>query len=557
MTLAGRPWLAGYPAGVPHELEAIPFDSIPQVLAASARRFGDRVAFENFGATLSFAELDRKSRDFAAWLRSLPGLGPGDRVAVMMPNLINYPVALFGILRAGLVVVSVNPLYTARELEHQIRDSGAVAIVIYEGAAHTLQEVLARTPVRHVVVSAVGDMLGWPKGMFLNAVLRHVKKMVPPWNLPGAVRFPDALSAGRGLELAEPAIGPDDLAFLQYTGGTTGVSKGAMLRHRNVVANCLQIKAYSDTVFREGGEVAIAALPFYHILALVLNCMLGVCRGDRQILVTNPRDIPRFVATLARSRFTFMVGVNTLYNALSHHPGFAAVDFSAMKMCGGGGAPLHLAVAARWKEITGRTLVEGYGLTETSGAVSINPPGIPEHTGTTGFPLPGTEVEIRDDGGHAVAQGEIGQVFVRGPQVMAGYWQRADETAKVLGPDGFLATGDMGQITPEGYLRIVDRLKDMILVSGFNVYPNEIEDVLATHPGIVEAAVVGVPDEQSGETVKAFVVRKDPLLTPEAVVSHCRANLTGYKVPHRIEFRDSLPKSPVGKILRRELRDPA
>ncbi|MBK8018643.1 MAG: AMP-binding protein [Betaproteobacteria bacterium] len=525
------------------------------MVSAAARKYGARTAFENFGKGLTFEDLEHRSREFAAYLQSGLGLAKGDRVAVMMPNLLNYPIALFGILRAGLVVVSVNPLYTARELEHQLKDSGAKAIVIFEGAAHTLQQIASRVPVKHVIVSAVGDLLGFPKGFIINLVLRHVKKMVPAWNLPGAVRFPDALTKGAAMRLKEPEIGPDDLAFLQYTGGTTGVSKGAMLRHRNVLSNCLQIKAYMGPAFREGEEVAIAALPFYHILALVLNCMLGLYRGDRQILITNPRDIPRFVQTLADSRFTFMVGVNTLYTALLNHPDFARIDFSAMKMCGGGGAPLQLAVARRWKQVTGRTLIEGYGLTETSGAVSINTPTIEEHTGTTGFPLPSTEVEIRDDQGHALPQGDVGQVCVRGPQVMAGYWQRPDETAKVMTADGFFSTGDMGTITPEGYLRIVDRLKDMILVSGFNVYPNEIEDVLAGHPGIAEAAVVGVPDEQSGEAVKAFVVRKDASLTAESVIAFCKENMTGYKVPRHIEFRDTLPKSPVGKILRRELRD--
>lgn len=555
--MSSKPWLSHYPPGVPHTLDEPEFATIPAMLQAAVRKFGDRPAFENFGVTMSFDEIDRKSRDFAAYLVSTLGLQKGERVAVMMPNLINYPIALFGILRAGLVVVSVNPLYTARELAHQLNDSGARAIVVHEGAAHTLQQVVDHTPVRHVIVASIGDMLGFPKGALVNFVVRHVKRMVPSWRLVGAVRFPDALAAGAGAVLDEPPITADDIAFLQYTGGTTGVSKGAMLLHRNVVANCLQIRHFSGAAFREGEEVAIAALPFYHILALVLNCMLGMYRGDRQILVTNPRDIPGFVKTLARSRFSFMVGVNTLYTALLNHPDLARVDFSNLKMCGGGGAPLQLSVAKRWKEVTGRTLIEGYGLTETSGAVSINPPEIEEHSGTTGFPLPGTDVEIRSEDGRPLPQGEIGQVCVRGPQVMAGYWQRPEETDKVIGADGFFATGDMGLITPEGYLRIVDRLKDMILVSGFNVYPNEIEDVLAAHPDVIEAAVVGVPDEQSGEAVKAFVVRRDSALASDTLVAYCRASLTGYKVPRHIEFRDALPKSPVGKILRKELREAA
>lgn len=551
---SARPWLARYPAGVPHDLPPPEHGTLPAMMLAAAARHGDQPAFENFGVTRSFAQIERDSRAFAAYLQGGLGLRQGDRVAIMMPNLINYPIALFGILRAGMVVVSVNPLYTARELEHQLKDSGASAIVIYEGAAATLQEIIGRTPVKHVIVSAVGDMLGFPKGLVLNLVLRHVKKMVPAWSLPGAVRFPEALSRGAGAPYTEPAVAPDDLAFLQYTGGTTGVSKGAMLLHRMVIANVEQMRHYFAPKVSEGGEVAVAALPFYHILALVLNCMLFFRLGGRQVLITNPRDIPRFVQTLKGSGFSFIIGVNTLYNALANHPDFASLDFSRLKISGGGGAPLQLPVAQRWKKITGRPLIEGYGLTETAGAASCNPPTIEEHTGTTGLPLPGVMIEIRDDAGRALPQGETGQVCIRGPNVMAGYWQRPEETAKVLGPDGFLATGDIGLVTPEGYLRIVDRLKDMILVSGFNVYPNEIEDVLAAHPGIVEAAVIGVPDEQSGEAVKAFVVRRDPALTKEAVIAFCRDNLTGYKMPRQVEFRDALPKSPVGKILRRELR---
>ncbi|MFO1320021.1 MAG: AMP-binding protein [Burkholderiales bacterium] len=549
-----RPWLDHYPPGVPRDLGPLAVETVPAMLADALRRHGNRPAFDNFGVALSLPDLDERSRAFAAYLQGALGLVKGDRVAVMMPNLLNYPIALFGILRAGLTLVSVNPLYTARELEHQLRDSGAKAIVIFEGAAHTLQEIIGSTPVRHVIVSSVGDMLGFPKGWIINFVMRHVKKMVPAHDLPGAVGFRDALSRGEGKPFAEPPLDGDDLAFLQYTGGTTGVSKGAMLKHRNVVSNVMQISAWCRGVLGEGEQVSVAALPFYHILALTLNCLLGTYRGDRQILITNPRDIPRFVQTLKSSGFSMIVGVNTLYTALLNHPDIGTVDFSKLKMSGGGGAPLQLAVAQRWKAISGRTLIEGYGLTETSGAVSINPLEITEHTGTTGFPLPGTEVEIRDDDGRVLPQGGTGQVCVRGPQVMAGYWQRPDETAKVMDARGFFSTGDIGLITPEGYLKIVDRLKDMVLVSGFNVYPNEIEDVLVACPGVVEAAVVGVPDEQSGEAVKAFVVRKDPALTAEAVIAHCRSNLTGYKVPKHVEFRDALPKSPVGKILRRELR---
>ena len=554
MTDERRPWLKNYPPGVPADIGPLPHATIPALLAGSVARFGDRPAFENFGVQMSYAELDRLSRDFAAYLQSGLGLKKGDRVAVMMPNVLQYPIALFGILRAGLIVVSVNPLYTARELEHQLKDSGAAAIVIYEGAAATLQSILRATPVKHVIVAAVGDMLGFVKGMLINFVLRRVKKMVPDWNIAAAVRFPEALAAGKGLSFTAPAVDTDDLAFLQYTGGTTGVSKGAMLKHRNVLADVAQVQVYFTGHVSEGTEVAVAPLPFYHILALVLNCMMHLALGSRQILVTNPRDIPRLVKTLDGSGFTFFVGVNTLYNALAHNAEFAKLDFSKARVFGGGGAPLQVAVAKRWKEITGKPLVEGYGLTETSGAATVNPPNISEHTGTTGFPLPSTEVEIRDPEGKVVPMGDSGEVHIRGPQVMAGYWNRPEETAKVIGKDGFFATGDIGQFTPEGYLKIVDRLKDMVLVSGFNVYPNEIEDVLAAHPGILEAAVIGVPDEQSGEAVKAVVVRKDPSLTAEQVISHCRASLTGYKVPRQVEFRNTLPKSPVGKILRRELR---
>jgi long-chain acyl-CoA synthetase len=555
--VARKPWLKSYPPGVPERMPALEFESIPRMLEASVARYREQPAFESFGVRISYADLDRLSRDFAAYLQSKLGLKKGDRVAVMMPNILQYPVAVFGILRAGLVVVSVNPLYTARELQHQVADSGASVIVIFESAAHTLQEIMARTPVRHVIVASVGDMLGTLKGGLINFVFRRVKKMVKPWSIPGAVRFPEALAQGGARSLSTPTIAADDLAFLQYTGGTTGVSKGAMLQHRHILANVQQILAYTGDTVRDSREIAIAPLPFYHILALVLNCMMFVRAGGLQVLIANPRDIPALVKTMARSRFTFFVGVNTLFNALAHNEEFTRLDFSNLRMSGGGGAPVQLAVAKRWKEITGRVLSEGYGLTETSGAVSINRQDLDEHTGTTGLPLPSTDVEIRDADGRVLAHGETGQVFVRGPQVMAGYWQRPDETTKVLGADGFLATGDIGLITPEGLLKIVDRVKDMILVSGFNVYPNEVEEAVALHPGVLEACAIGVPDEVTGEAVKLFVVRKDPALTAEQIIAHCRENITGYKVPKIVEFRDTLPKSPVGKILRRELRDAA
>jgi long-chain acyl-CoA synthetase len=549
-----RPWTANYPPGVPADLGPPEHTSIPEMLQAAVARFGPSPAFESFGVRMTFAELDRRSRDFAAYLQSSLRLHRGDRVAVMMPNILQYPIAVFGILRAGLTVVSVNPLYTPRELEHQLRDSGAQTIVIYEGAAHTLQSILASTPVRSVIVASIGDLLGAVKGTLINFVLRKVKKLVPAWSIPQAVGFPQALSAGAALRFEPAAVQPDDIAFLQYTGGTTGVSKGAMLHHRHILANVQQVRTYFGREMREGDEVAIAPLPFYHILALVMSCMTFVRMGGKQVLIANPRDIPALVKTLSTSRFSFFVGVNTLFNALVNHPDFARVDFSNLRIAGGGGAAVQLAVARRWKEITGHVLSEGYGLTETSGAVSINPATIAEHTGTTGFPLPGTEVEIRNDANQPVPQGQSGQVFVRGPQVMAGYWKRPEETAKVIGPDGFFGTGDVGLITPEGYLKIVDRVKDMILVSGFNVYPNELEEVAALHPGILEAAAVGVPDANTGEAVKLFVVRRDPALTAEQVIQHFRENVTGYKLPRHVEFRDALPKSPVGKILRRELR---
>jgi long-chain acyl-CoA synthetase len=555
MTTSGDP----HPAGTsrpdaPVRIEPLPFGTIPDMLAASVRAYGARPAFENFGVGLTFQDVDRLSRDFAAYLQTRLGLRKGDRVAVMMPNILQYPVALFGILRAGLVVVSVNPLYTARELEHQLKDSGAAAIVIYEGAAATLQSVLRATPVRHVIIASVGDMLGAVKGTMINFVLRRVKKMVPQWSISDVVRFPQALAAGQGQPFAPPAIDTEDLAFLQYTGGTTGVSKGAMLKHRNVLADVEQCRMHFAPVISEGGDIAVAPLPFYHILALVLNCMMFFRIGGKQILITNPRDIPRLVKALDGSGFTFFVGVNTLFNALAHNMEFAKLDFSSVKVFGGGGAPIQVSVAERWKQITGKTLIEGYGLTETSGAATANDPLAESHTGTAGFPLPGTEIEIRDDFGRPLPIGETGQVHIRGPQVMAGYWNRPEDTAKAIGADGYFATGDVGMVTEEGLLRIVDRLKDMVLVSGFNVFPNEVEEVLAAHPGILEAAVVGVPDPQSGEAVKAFIVKKDLSVTEADVIAHCRENLTGYKVPRHVEFRDVLPKSAVGKILRRELR---
>jgi long-chain acyl-CoA synthetase len=552
-----KPWTQHYPPGVPVELAPLPFSSIGQMVQSSADRYSELPAFENFGVTLTYADTLRLSRDFAAYLQGGLGLAKGERVAIMMPNLLQYPVALFGILRAGLTAVSVNPLYTARELEHQLKDSGASVVVIFESAAHTLQAVIAHTPVRHTIIVSVGDLLGLIKGTLINFVFRSVKKQVPEYELPGAVKFGTALADGARLPFDAPSVNAEDIAFLQYTGGTTGLSKGAMLTHRNVLANVEQTRAFFADNLKEAEEICITCLPLYHILALVLNCMLYFQIGGKQVLITNPRDLDRFIDTLARSRFTIMVGVNTLFNALVNQPRFAQLDFSTMHHCYGGGAPIQESVAQRWKSVTGKPLLEGYGLTETSGVVSATPTNVADHTGTTGFPVTGTEVEIRDAKGAILAQGEIGQVYVRGPQVMAGYWHSPQETAAVLGSDGFLATGDIGLITPEGYLKIVDRLKDMILVSGFNVYPNEIEEVLMKHPGVLEAAAVGVPDSATGEAVKLFIVKKDANLSVADVTAYCRANLTGYKMPRHIEFRGALPKSPVGKILRRQLREPA
>jgi long-chain acyl-CoA synthetase len=552
-----KPWAQHYPPGVPVELGPVPFSCLGDMVEASAQRYSELPAFENFGVTLTYADTSRLSRDFAAYLQSGLALAKGERVAIMLPNLLQYPVALFGILRAGLTAVSVNPLYTERELEHQLIDSGATAIVIFESAAHTLQSVVAHTRVRHVIVASVGDMLGTLRGTLINFAYRRVKKQVPTYALPGAVPFPAALAEGARLPFQPPEVGPSDIAFLQYTGGTTGISKGAMLTQHNVLANVEQTRAFFGDRLKTGAEICITCLPLYHIFALVLNCMLYFQLGGKQVLITNPRDLDRFVDTLARSRFTILVGVNTLFNALLNHPRFAQIDFSTMHYCYGGGAPIQASVAQRWKAVTGKPLLEGYGLTETSGVVSATPTDVADHTGTTGFPVPGTEIEIRDDKGAVLPQGAIGQVHVRGPQVMAGYWHRADETIRMLGPDGFLGTGDIGLITPQGYLKIVDRLKDMILVSGFNVYPNEIEEVVMKHPGVLEAVAVGVPDSATGEAVKLFIVKKDAKLSVSELTAYCRAHLTGYKVPRHIEFRGALPKSAVGKILRRQLREPA
>lgn len=549
-------WLQSYMPGVPAEVDVDAYASLADLFAQSTQAFAQRTAYINMGRALSYAELDRHSRDFAAYCQTVLKLPQGARIALMMPNLLQYPVALFGALRAGYTVVNCNPLYTARELEHQLQDAGAEAIIIVENFAHVLQEVLPRTALKHVVVTGLGDMLGWPKSLLVNFVVRHVRKMVPGWQLPTAISFKQMLAAGRQATLQPVTIAPDDNAFLQYTGGTTGVAKGAMLTHRNIIANLQQAHAWLSPVLKpDGSELIITALPLYHIFALTANCLTFLKIGATNVLITNPRDIPGFVKELGQYRFTCFTGVNTLFNALLNHADFAQLDFSALRVSLGGGMAVQKAVAEKWKQVTGKPLIEAYGLTETSPAATINPLDLAEYNGSIGLPISSTEVAIRADDGSYLPVGSVGEICVRGPQVMKGYWNRPQETAKVLLSDGFLLTGDMGVMDEQGFVRIVDRKKDMILVSGFNVYPNEIEDVVALHPGVLEVAAIGVPDEHSNEAVMIFVVKKDPALTAEALIQHCRAHLTGYKIPRHVEFREELPKTNVGKILRRALRD--
>ncbi|MBI2379346.1 MAG: long-chain-fatty-acid--CoA ligase FadD [Gammaproteobacteria bacterium] len=547
-------WLKHYPPGVPAEINPDAIPAVVDLFEASVRDFADRPAFANMGTTLSYTELDRESKRFAAYLQTQLGLKKGDRVALMMPNVLQYPVALFGVLRAGLVVVNVNPLYTPRELKHQLADSGAQAIVIVENFAHTLAEVIAETPVKHVLLTQLGDMLPFVKRHLVNLVVKYVKKMVPAFHLPQAVNFLDALAQGNERSYTRPSLTGDDIAFLQYTGGTTGVSKGAVLTHRNMVANVLQAQAWIGTILEKGREIVITALPLYHIFSLTANCMVFMREGGLNYLITNPRDMKGFVKELQGLKFTAVTGVNTLFNGLLNTPGFAELDFSALKLTLGGGMAVQEAVAMRWQQVTGKPLLEAYGLTETSPAACINPMNLKSYNGTIGLPISSTEVSIQNDDCQELSIGEAGEICVRGPQVMRGYWNRPDETAKVIDSNGWLHTGDIGIMDDQGYVKIVDRKKDMILVSGFNVYPNEIEGVVAMHPGVLEVAAVGVPHAESGEIVKIFVVKKDPKLTAEALIAHCRENLTGYKIPKQVEFRDSLPKTNVGKILRRELR---
>lgn len=549
-------WLQSYPREVPAEIDPNLHRSIGELFANQCRTHAARPAYACMGRTLSFGDLDAATRNFAAWLQSL-GLPRGARVAIMMPNCLQIPVCLFGTLRAGLVVVNINPLYTPRELSHQLRDSGAEVIVILENFAHVLQQVLGETAVRHVVVTGLGDMLG-ARGWLVNLVVRHVKRMVPGWSIPGAARLQAVLEEGRGLPVRDPQAGPEDVAFLQYTGGTTGVAKGATLLHRNILANLEQAAAWvKPAVDTTQPQVIITALPLYHIFSLTANCLLMLKLGGLNVLITNPRDMPAFVRELRRHRFTMFTGVNTLFNGLLQQPQFAQVDFSSLRVTLGGGMAVQKVVAERWKAVTGCTLVEAYGLSETSPAATINPLDLADYNGSIGLPLPSTEVAIRRDDGSDAPIGEPGEICIRGPQVMAGYWQQPAATAAVMTADGFFMTGDLGTMDERGYVRIVDRKKDMIKVSGFNVYPNEVEAVVSAHPGVLECAAIGVPDEHSGEALKLFVVRKDPQLSEADLRAWCHDNLTGYKRPRHIEFRKDLPKSNVGKILRRALRDGA
>ncbi|MFG6467658.1 long-chain-fatty-acid--CoA ligase [Roseateles sp. BYS87W] len=562
LTARTKPWLASYPAGVPAEIDTSVYNSLVDLLNEAFRKHAQRDAAICMGQRMRFSELDQLSAQLGAWLQA-QGLKQGDRVAIMMPNLLQYGVAIAAILRAGFVVVNVNPLYTPRELEHQLKDSGARAIVVLENFAHTLEEVIANTDVKHVVLASMGDLLNWWKGPLINFAVRHLKKMVPEFRLPvgegrTVVRFNEALRHGERLTLKKPELGPEDVAFLQYTGGTTGVSKGATLLHRNIVANILQVEAWFQPMLAKLPQdmqfTNVCALPLYHIFALTACFMLGARMGHLNILVPNPRDIPGFIETLRGHKIHIFPAVNTLFNALANEPGFARLDFSELVISNGGGMAVQQATAEKWLKVTGCPVVEGYGLSETSPAATINPLDLRVFNGSIGLPVPGTEIAIRDDDGRDVAIGERGEICIRGPQVMAGYWKRPDETANVMCADGYFKSGDIGIMDERGYVRIVDRKKDMILVSGFNVYPTEIEQVVNLHPGVLECAAVGIPDAKSGEAVKLFVVKSDPALAEEDLATYCAQQMTAYKRPKFIEFRDELPKSNVGKILRRELR---
>ncbi|MEI9416973.1 long-chain-fatty-acid--CoA ligase [Mesorhizobium sp. Cs1321R2N1] len=556
--LPQKPWLNSYPKNMPAEIGALPYSSIGDFLVGACKQFAGQPAFTCMGKSITYAELEQLSAAFGAYLQST-GLQKGARVALMMPNVLQYPVAMMAVARAGFTVVNVNPLYTPRELEHQLKDSGAQAIVILENFASTLQVVVARTSVKHVMVAAMGDLLGGLKGSIVNLVVRRVKKMVPAWSLPDHVKFNAALKAGRGMAFKPATVATSDVAFLQYTGGTTGISKGATLSHSNVLANVAQNALWLQDAYTVKPKPAhlnlVCALPLYHIFALTVNALMGMQMGGQNILIPNPRDIPGFVKEMGKYPIHIFPGLNTLFNALLNNEDFRKLDFGPLLLTLGGGMAVQKGVAERWKALTGCPISEGYGLSETSPVATANKFSSGDFTGTIGLPLPSTEITIRDDDGNNVPLGEVGEICIRGPQVMAGYWNRPDETAKVMTEDGFFKSGDMGFMDERGYTKIVDRKKDMILVSGFNVYPTELEEVVAAHPGVLEVAAIGVPDEHSGEVPKLFIVKKDPALTAEAITAFCRENLTGYKRPRHIEFRTELPKTPVGKILRRALRE--
>lgn len=547
-------WHKHYDAGVPSEISTDEYSSINDVIEIGFSKFKSNPAFHNMGTTLSYQDIEVMSRKFASYLQNDLKLKKGDRVALMMPNILQYPVALFGVLRAGMIAVNVNPLYTARELEHQLKDAEVSTIVLFANSAHVLEKILPKTPVKNIILTEIGDMLKFPKNYIVNFVIKKVKKMVPDYKLPNTKSFLDCLAQGNADAFKKPEVKLSDIAFLQYTGGTTGVAKGAILTHKNIVSNMVQARAWIKNFITDGKEIIITPLPLYHIFSLTANCFVFNSIGALNVLITNPRDIPGFVKELQKWKFTAITGVNTLFNGLLNNQEFCKLDFSHLKVTLGGGMAVQKVVADRWKQVTNRPLIEAYGLTETSPAACINPMTLKDYNGYIGLPIPSTDVEIKDDDGKSVPLGEIGEICIRGPQVMDGYWKRPEETAKVMTNDGFFKTGDLGIMTEEGYIKIVDRKKDMILVSGFNVYPNELEDVITQHPKILECAAIGVPDEKSGEIVKIFVVKKDESLTEEEVIKYCREQLTSYKVPRQVEFRKELPKSNVGKILRKDLR---
>ncbi len=547
-------WLNSYPEGIAHEINIDEYQSVAEVFETSVEKYTDLPAFSNMGKTLSYTEMDHLTRDLAAYLQSIPGMQKGDRVAIMMPNLLQNPIAIFAILRAGFTAVNTNPLYTARELKHQLNDSGAKVIIIVDNFCHTLDEVIKDTDVQQVITTQLGDMLSFPKSLLVNLVVKYIKKMVPKYSLPGRVTFNQALKLGHNAKFTRPEIGHEDIAFLQYTGGTTGLAKGAILTNRNMVANMQQASEWISIAVEQKKELIITALPLYHIFSLTANCLTFMKIGAHNYLITNPRDMKGFVKELAGVKFTAITGVNTLFNGLLNTPGFADIDFSSLKLTLGGGMAVQRAVAEHWRRVTKAPLLEAYGLTETSPAVCINPLDLDDFNGSIGLPVSSTEVSIRSEDGEFMSQGQVGELCVRGPQVMRGYWNKPDETAFVLDEKGWLKTGDIAMMDEKGFFRIVDRKKDMILVSGFNVYPNEVESIIAACPGVLEVGVIGVPDDGSGEAVKAVIVRNDDSLTEKDVIDHCRKNLTNYKVPKLIEFRNELPKTNVGKILRRELR---